>query len=477
MILYLTISHIYNESKNNHIFPSSLKLADIIPTQKKDKKFRPISLLPMISKLFEKYMSDQIVTYIDQFLSPYLFGFRKGHSTQQCLIVMIETWKKALDEQKYAGAILTDLTKAFDCLNHDLLLVKLKAYGFDNHSLKFIQSYLRERRQRTKVGSSFSSWQEIKFGVPQGSILGPLLFNIFLNDIFYFTGYAMVTNYADGNTIYSINDDIQHLLKTLETETSVLLKWFKDNEMKANADKCHLLVAKHENVSVKLESETITGDISVELLGLDINGNLNCSEHVRKLCTKGNQKFHALARISKYLSKNNLRILMKTFIESQFNYCPLIWMFHNRSANNKINRLHERALRLVYNNDKYTFQELLELDNTVTVHDRNLQKLAIEMYKAKNNISPKPMQDIFEMHRNNYNLRNRRCWKVPKVRTGVYGTETLRYRGPKTWEMLPSHIKDCKTLIEFKRKVKEWKPDNCTCRLCKKYIFKLGFIE
>ena len=135
----------------------------------------------------------------------------------------------------------------------------------------------------------------------------------------------------------------------------MLLKWIKDNEMKANADKCHLLVAKHENVSVKLESETIIGDISVELLGLDINGNLNFNEHVSKFCKKGNQKFHALARISKYLRKNKISILMKIFIESQFNYCPLIWMFHNRSVNNKINRLHERALRLVYNNDKYTF--------------------------------------------------------------------------------------------------------------------------
>ena len=181
----------YNKAKNNQNYPASLKLANVVPVHKKDertlmKHYRPVSLLPIVSKLFERNMYNQILAYIDKFLSPYLFGFRKGHSTEQCLIIMLEAWKKALDEKKNAGAILTDLSKAFDCLNHDLLTAKLRAYGFDQDALIFIYSYLKERRQRTKIGSSYSTWKEIKYGAPQGSILGPLLFNIFLNDIFLF---------------------------------------------------------------------------------------------------------------------------------------------------------------------------------------------------------------------------------------------------------------------------------------------------
>ena len=119
--------------------------------------------------------------------------------------------------------------------------------------------------------------------------------------------------------------------------------------MKPSADKCHFLVANLKDItSVKLGNEEITNDQSVELLGVKIDKNLNFSEHVTKLCKKGSQKLHALARISKHLSKDKLKTLMKTFITSQFNYCPLTWMFHNRTLNNKINKLHERALRLVY---------------------------------------------------------------------------------------------------------------------------------
>ena len=153
-------------------------------------------------------MYAQINDYIKQFLSPHLFGFRKGHSTQHCLISIIEMWRKSLDEGKIAGAILTDLSKAFDCLSHDLLVAKLEAYGFGRSALKFISNYLRDRKQRTNVNGTYSSWKDIKYGVPQGSILGPLLFNIFINDIFYFINNVNIANYADDNTTYASSKNI-----------------------------------------------------------------------------------------------------------------------------------------------------------------------------------------------------------------------------------------------------------------------------
>ena len=186
-------------------FQKTLKNADVVPIHKKEKRtkkenYRPVSLLPIVSKLFEREMYNQLLAFIETHLSPYLFGFRKAHSTDQCLNIMIERWKKALDKKKYVGAVLTDLSKAFDCINHKLLIAKLEAYGIGNDALNFIYEYLSKRKQRTKVNSSYSSWRETKYGVPQGSILGPLLFNIFLNDIFLFTERIKITNYADDNT-------------------------------------------------------------------------------------------------------------------------------------------------------------------------------------------------------------------------------------------------------------------------------------
>ena len=151
-------------------------------------------------------------------------------------------------------------------------------------------------------------------------------------------------------------------------------------------------------------------------------------------------------------------------------------MFHSRKLNNKINKLHERALRVVYDNPALSFEQLLDLDGSITIHHKNLHRLAIEMYKVKNNLSSPLVKRIFTNHVNSINLRNKRCWEIPKARTVLYGTETIRYRGPKTWEMIPNKIKESHTLLEFKRNIKHWRPTNCTCRLCKIYIRNLGFI-
>ena len=295
-------------------------------------------------------------------------------------------WKKSLDSKNITGAVLTDLSKDFDCLNHNLLLAKLESYGFDKKYLKFIHEYLRERKQMTKVHNSYSTWRDVLFGVPRGSILGPLLFNIFMNDIFFFIKKTNIANYADDNTAYTFENDVASLLKTLENENTIILNWFRINEMKSNDDKFHLIIANTDKVSVTLGNEVIEASDTVELLGIELDQNLIFNLHVSDLLKKVNQKLHAFARISKYLSQDKLKIIMRTFIQSQFNYCPLIWMFHSRTLNNIINKLHERALRIVYKNENLCFQELLDLDNSVTIHQRNLQKLVVEIYKVKNNL-------------------------------------------------------------------------------------------
>ena len=478
---YLT--NIYNESKNSNLFPPALKLGTITPIHKKKvktlikKDYRPVTLLPLVSKIYEKKMHKEISLYMDTFLSPYIFGYRKNHSTEHCLLVMIEKMKKALDFQQCSGAVLTDLSKAFDCLNHDLLIAKLSAYGFEDSALHLIYNYLKDRKQRTKVNASYSNWKDLKHGVPQGSNLGPLLFNIFINDLFFFIENSKIANFADDNTCYAVENNSTLLLKTLEEETSKIMKWFRLNEMKSNDDKCHLLIANSDNGSITLGDNIIEAEDSVDLLGLKIDKDLTFNDYVLQKIKKANQKFHALARVSKYMTQEKLKIVMKTFIISQFNYCSLIWIFHNRTLNTKINKLHERALRLVYKNDTLTFQELLELDNSCTVHERNLQKLATEMYKVKNHLSPLPVQNLFREQNTSHELRSERCWEVPRVRTVNNGTETIRFRGIKTWEIVPNEIKRATTLTEFKNKIKKWKPMTCTCRLCKIYVAGIGFID
>ena len=274
--------------------------------------------------------------------------------------MMVEKWKEALDRGGLGGALLANLTKAFDCIKHDFLIAKLAAYGFDSHSLSFVFSYLNERKQRTKIHNSYSPYANIACGVPQGSILGPLLFNINICDMFFEKYECDIASYADDNAPHTYDSDLCTVLSKLKNCTDSLFTWFKENHMKPNGDKCHLLVTTEKSVSVNIDGSNVTNKKEQKLLGIKFDSSLSFEGHITNLCKKASQKLHALARIVNYMDLPKMKVLMKAFITSRFSYCSLIWMLHSRTLNNRISNIHERALRLTYKDNMSLFKQLLE---------------------------------------------------------------------------------------------------------------------
>ena len=210
------------------------------------------------------------------------------------------------------------------------------------------------------------------------------------------------------------------------------------------------------------------------MLGITIDSNLSFNKHINNLCKKASAKLNVLARISGYLDLPKRRVIMKSFTTSQFGYCPLIWMFHSRALNNKINSIHERALRTTYNDSK--IEELLNKDNSVSIHHENLQVLAIEMFQIKNNMAPEFFNEIFQNRALPYNLRTNSSFSSRQVHTVCHGTKSLSFLGPKIWELVPEDIKQSESLKIFKNKIKKWVPSRYHCRLCRIYLQTIGFL-
>ena len=232
---------------------------------------------------------------------------------------MIDKRKKVNDNNKVFGALLTDLSKAFDCICHDLLVAKLNAYGLSLPALKLIQNFLPNQKHRTKVGSSYSIWEDITSGVPQGSILGPLLFNIFLCDLFFEDESSYFANYADDTTPYTVGSNITEMLTNLSYHAQKLFTWFANNQIKDNYDKCQLLLSTQESASIQVENFTIKSSKAKKLLGINIDNKLKFDIHVESIYQKANRKLNAAGRITNYMELPKRRILMNAFFKSQFN--------------------------------------------------------------------------------------------------------------------------------------------------------------
>ena len=214
-----------------------------------------------------------------------------------------------------------------------------------------------------------------------------------------------------------------------------------------------------------------------KLLEVTIDKNLKFKEHILKQYKKAGKKLSVLGRVCHILNLERRRSLMKAFIESQFGYCPLVWMFCGRQENNQINHLHERALRIVYNDYKSTFENLLELDNSVSIHHRNIRLLSIELYKVKHNLSNQVMSELFNLRNINYDFRSQTDFELGPIYTTAYGLWSLKYLAPKIWNIVPIETRNSDSLSKFTTKIKSWKPVTCPCSLCCTFVGQVECID
>ena len=470
------LCNVINDSLSQNCFPSNMKRAEVSPVFKKADNlnkgnYRPVSVLTAISKIYEGVIYEQMYDHFVSIFDDLLCAFRKKYSCQSLLVKFVDDIKRCLDNKLIVGVIFMDLSKAFDCLSHGLLISKLHAYGLTVSACELISSYLSNRMQRVKLAGNRSDWALLRKGVPQGSILGPLLFNVFINDMFLFIERCSLYNYADDNSLRTAHASIENVISSLKHDCEISVQWYKDNGMKANPSKFQFMVLGHdcETRYIHIDSDTvIQSEPYVKCLGITIDEKLNFTEHVSNCCKRAARQLNALARISSFLDFKSRKIIYNSFIMSNFSYSPLVWHFCGRRNNDKIEKIQERALRILYKDKTSSYEVLLRNADSTTVLTHRLRKVLLEVFKSIYGINIPVMNDIFEMRCTDYDMRRSVKLVQPKRRTTSYGLRSVSYLGPKLWNTLVdkySHVEhmDYDTFKVFTQSLDELHlfSDNC----------------
>ena len=474
-ILAHVLAHLVNCSIESGTCPSNSKLARVIPIYKEKgsrhlyENYRPISLLSTFSKIMEKLIYDKVFAFLVRYeiLFDSQYGFRNGHNTAHATLDFVKTIEDALDNDEFAIGVFFDLSKAFDTINHDILLTKLNHYGIRGKANDWFKSYLTGREQYVDWNGKTSSRLPITTGVPQGSILGPLLFLIYINDLPAATTLKAVL-YADDSNLLATGNNLSILCRQLNIELAKTSDYFKANKLKLNTGKTKLVLFRkkskkvnYDEIEIYLDEDRLKFEEEATFLGIIIDSHLNWDKHCNKVANTISRNNGALNRVKKLLPPDSLSLLYNSFILPHLQYGLAAWGGCSNQNKKRIVSIQKRAIRTVsksYTNS-HTEPRMKKLD-ILKLEDLYSHQCTALIHDSIHHRAPKAIKNLLSIgtETTSINLRSHQSdpfhIRIPTTKTKI-GTNSFFCKGPRLWNNLSKETQEIKSRSSFKTKSKK----------------------
>ena len=473
-LLTSPFTKIFNESIATGSVPEVFKVSRITPIYKSGSptelgNYRPIAVISPFSKIFERMIYDQLLFYLEKhnILFNYQFGFRKGYSTEYAILETIENLKTAIDENRITCGIFLDFSKAFDTINHNILLAKMNKYGIRGLPLEWFSSYLKERKQYVKIGNNESSKKTITCGIPQGSTLGPLLFLLYINDLPNCSDKLLFRLFADDTNIFYSSGSARDLETVVNQELTKILEYCAANKLSINFKKTNymLITSPRKKTNLSITACNIQRKEYIKYLGVYIDENLKWDTQIAHINNKIAKNTGILFKLRHYVSIRTLKHLYYTLIYPYLNYALMSWGTASKSRLETVQVKQNKCIRSIFfarNRESphiyYKLLEILKLKNIFNL------KICILVYRIKYIKTKIPsafldlIPSVSEIHC--YNTRysaNHNLYR-PSSRTN-YGLSRFKAISSRTWEKIPLNIKQL-SFNRFKSQYKLYLLDN-----------------
>lgn len=475
MQLYIKpLTFLINSSLKQGIFPDDLKLAKVLPIYKSGStttlsNYRPISVLNYFSKIFEKVVYNKVINFLDEYniLVDNQFGFRQGHSTHHALITLVDKITKCMDNGDLVIGIFLDLKKCFDTVDHDILIKKLYAYGIRGTLCNWFKSYLSDRSQYVLYDGEESDIKPITCGVPQGSILGPLLFLIFINDFANASKTLYYVLFADDTNVFLAGKDIHVLVDQIQSELLKLSIWLQANKLTLNLDKTQYMVfhrAKRKtfDINIKINDCVIEQVIYTKFLGVIIDNRLDWTNHISYISSKLSKGIGIICRARKFFTKAALTTLYNSFIFPYFIYGVEVWGHASNTYLQQLIKIQKKIIRIITNShymahtkELFTKMAILPFDTLVK------HRVGLLMYKISKGNVPRPLKTLYTCNKDvhSYNTRQKHHFRPIKA-NHEFSYRTFVAQSIYIWNNITQNLNTDVSFTIFKKSLKIYLSNN-----------------